>query len=365
MKNVRDAYTYSGTFDAELWYIYLFGRVPCKHEYEVKDGERIDFMKLKVSELQKHFNSTIIFRRYSYEVIDKSEIEKDDEVNFLELDPSYGGSLVFSADNKVVFMGANKLMIYYDQDDDYDKACNLLSVLYEEAPKEQPEEKKSKVGFIKCYNGDYYTDTYKIPEVDLDVSINYNDDFVHVDKDIREFLNNSNSGLVLLYGASGSGKTKYIQHLMTSEPNEYIVIPLSIAAQLDRPDLISFVTDHSDSVFILEDCEQLLEDREENSWNSAISTLLNLSDGIMGAATRIKLICTFNAPITRIDPALLRKGRCIAKYEFGPLVAEKVEKLNEHYNLGLTEFKDMTLAEAFNADSTDYSESKKEVKIGF
>ena len=79
MKNVRDAYTYSGTFDAELWYIYLFGTVPCRHEYEVKDGERIDFMKLKVSELQKHFNSTIIFRRYSYEVIDKSEIEKDDE----------------------------------------------------------------------------------------------------------------------------------------------------------------------------------------------------------------------------------------------------------------------------------------------
>lgn len=363
--NARECYTYSGTFDTELWYVQLFGKIPNRHEFEVRHNDvDIDFNNLNLEDIKKLFHPPFIFRRYSYTMIDNDPDENEDEI-IAELNENYGGSISFCADKKCVWIGASKIAIFYDSEESFDDIRELAKKIYDIAKKEEPEEKKSKVGFIKCYNGDYYTETYKLPETDLDVNVNYNEDFAPVHEDIVNFLKEDRSGLILAYGESGTGKTRYLQYLMNCVPKEYIVVPTSIASQLDRPELMSFVTDHSDSVFILEDCEQLLEDREESSWNNAISTILNLSDGLMGTATRIKIICTFNAPVNRIDPALLRKGRCIAKYEFKELTAERVEKLNEKYNLGITDIKPMTIAEAFNWDKTDYSSRDDVKKIGF
>ena len=368
MSNIRDVYTYSGTFDTELWYINIFNKVPCKHEHDIRHSDcPIDFNDFNLKEILDLFKEVKFIRRYSYTLIDvkPDEVEREDEINPYDLDENYGGAISFCADNKCIMITASKVTIYYDQSEDFVFIRDLAKKIYEMAKKEEPEEKKSKVGFIKCYNGDYYTDTYKLPEVDLDVHVNYNEDFYPIYEDVVDFLHEDKSGLVLFYGESGTGKTKMIQHLMSKVPKDYIIVPTSIASQLDRPELMSFVTDHSDSVFILEDCEQLLEDRQENSWNNAISTILNLSDGLMGQATRIKIICTFNAPISKIDPALLRKGRCIAKYEFKELTEDKVKLLNEKYELGIDDIKPMTIAEAFNYDKTDYSEKQKIKKIGF
>ena len=123
--------------------------------------------------------------------------------------------------------------------------------------------------------------------------------------------------------------------------------------------------DSANSVFILEDCEQVLMDRGVNMFNGAISNILNMSDGLLSDIMNIKFICTFNADIKTIDQALLRKGRYYAKYEFKELSEDKVQHLNEKYNLGISDIKPMTLAEIYNADKTEYSEKKKSRKIGF
>lgn len=363
--NARECYTYSGTFDTELWYVQLFGKIPNRHEFEVRHSDvDIDFNNLNFDDIKQLFRPPFLVRRYSYTMIDNDPDENTEEF-VSSLNEEYGGSISFCADGKCVWIGASKVAIFYDSSESLDDIKELAKKIYDIANKEQPEEKKSKVEFIKCYNGDYYTESYKLPETDLDVNVNYNEDFAPIHEDIVNFLKEDRSGLILAYGDSGTGKTRYIQYLMNCVPKDYILIPISIASQLDTPELMTFVTDHSDSVFILEDCEKLLESREENSWNNAISTILNLSDGLMGIATRIKIICTFNAPVSKIDSALLRKGRCIAKYEFKELTAERVAKLNEKYNLGITEIKPMTIAEAFNWNESDYSNKKNVKKIGF
>lgn len=149
-------------------------------------------------------------------------------------------------------------------------------------------------------------------------------------------------------------------------PKDYVIVPNSVASRLGDPDFISYITSCKDYVFILEDCEQLLMDREDNPWNNAITTILNMADGLLSDIVNIKFICTFNAAVDKIDPALLRKGRCFAKYEFKELCEEKVEKLNDKYNLGIKDIKPMTLAEVYNTEKTDYSEeNKSKKKIGF
>ena len=134
--------------------------------------------------------------------------------------------------------------------------------------------------------------------------------------------------LIILRGEKGTGKTSLIRHLISSVPKNYILVTNAVAEHLASPEFISFMLDHKDSVFILEDCEQILMKRVDGfGANGAIANILNMSDGLMSDIFNVKFICTFNAGIDKIDPALLRKGRCFANYEFKPLNVNKTKAL--------------------------------------
>lgn len=369
--NAHNVYTANANFDVELWYVEHFGEVPSKLDIQIKSEDHmLDPNELKWDHIKHLFDSEPTDTRYSDNIAlyneDKNENEDEEEsFSIFDLTDDKSNIVYFVVGHKVIRLTTALVSLFYnptiDTREDIEKLgkdiCNCI-------PKKEPEDLTAKVSLIKVYQGDYYTSSAEIERVDIDIKENYNDDFEPVYKDIKEFLNNRASGLVLLYGAYGSGKTNFIRYLCSTIPKEYIVVPESIACRLGDPDLISFITGHKDSVFILEDCEQLIEDRENNPFNGAISTILNMSDGLLSDIVNIKFICTFNAEISKVDPALLRKGRCAAKYEFKKLCADKVKVLNEKYNLGHSEIKDMTLAEVYNADATDYSDSE-EIKIGF
>jgi ATP-dependent 26S proteasome regulatory subunit len=78
----------------------------------------------------------------------------------------------------------------------------------------------------------------------------------------------------------------------------------------------------------------------------------------------IKIICTFNTDIEKVDKALLRKGRMIASYEFKPLSKEKANKLLSSWGYTPAD-KEMVLADLFNMDKKGFENSKNLKKIGF
>jgi ATP-dependent 26S proteasome regulatory subunit len=94
-----------------------------------------------------------------------------------------------------------------------------------------------------------------------------------------------------------------------------------------------------------------------------VSTLLQLTDGLFSDFLNIKIICTFNTNLDRIDKALLRKGRMIAKYNFTPLSPEKTaalaKKLGHEHVSG-----SMTLADIFSYDHQAFNKPTKR-SIGF
>ena len=67
----------------------------------------------------------------------------------------------------------------------------------------------------------------------------------------------------------------------------------------------------------MEDCEKALMNRDIG--NPIIDTILNLTDGIIGETFKLKFLCTINCPESKIDKALLRKGRLSLKYQFKEL----------------------------------------------
>lgn len=223
-------------------------------------------------------------------------------------------------------------------------------------PKNKEEPKEATIKFVCYADGQYYTTESRIRKISLDIKDNYNDDFIPVNEDVVKFLDQRESGLVILHGKRGTGKTNYIRSLCSSHPQNYIIITNEIAKYLVDPIFITFLINQKNSVLILEDCEEVLMDRGINKFGNAISGILNLSDGLMSDALNIKLICTFNTDVNNIDSALFRPGRCFAKYEFKELAKEKVDILNKKYDLNIKDIKPMTLAEIYNYGSSNYDD---------
>jgi ATP-dependent 26S proteasome regulatory subunit len=99
--------------------------------------------------------------------------------------------------------------------------------------------------------------------------------------------------------------------------------------------------------------------------DAGISNLLNLGDGLLGDALRLKIICTFNCDLSRIDEAILRKGRLAYRYEFGPLNVEKANKLFSILGINAKTDVPLSLAEIFNFEHDNQAENINRQSIGF
>ena len=173
----------------------------------------------------------------------------------------------------------------------------------------------------------------KVKEVpDFELERQYNDDFIRENNKICKFIEDADkSGLVILHGEKGTGKTTYIRNLISTHPDKkFVFVSPDLVSFLGTPAFTDFINTLNNHIIILEDCENAIRDRKITGANSAVSTLLNMTDGLLADDLGIKFICTFNADIQDIDPALLRKGRLICKYEFKPLTVEKTNALLEY-----------------------------------
>jgi hypothetical protein len=199
----------------------------------------------------------------------------------------------------------------------------------------------------------------------LCIEDNYNDDFKEIHQTIIKRLSKKNDkGLVLLHGKPGTGKTSYIRYLISTLKKDVIFLPPNMASTITNPDLISILIDNPNSILAIEDAENIVVDREKDG-HSPVTALLNISDGLLSDCLNIQVICSFNTDLSKIDNALLRKGRLIANYEFKELTTEKAQLLSR--KLGFKSIFDspMTLTAIYNQDEKDFQQRKSRTPIGF
>ncbi len=214
-------------------------------------------------------------------------------------------------------------------------------------------------------HGSFYAEDVNIENFSVDLQANYNEDFFEINDIINSSIEEESSGLILLHGKPGTGKTSYIKHLL-SKHNEvdFIFVQNDFVNELIKPDFITFLINHKNSILIIEDAEKVILSREKENSTSVVSTILQLTDGLFSDYLNIKIICTFNTDKKNIDEALLRKGRMVAFYEFKELEQPKADALLT--SLGAKpQGKELTLAEIFNIKTKEFGEINSTKKIGF
>jgi ATP-dependent 26S proteasome regulatory subunit len=209
----------------------------------------------------------------------------------------------------------------------------------------------------------------KVPKVNLE--LNYGKEFADdVYKKIVHKLKNNNKGLYMFHGEPGTGKSSFIKYLTTVVKKEFIFVPTSFIERfISDPDIFAILLRRKNCVLILEDAEKILISRDKED-NQLISTLLNISDGILSDILEASVILTYNCDETKIDKALKRKGRTMVDYKFNKLPLEDTKKLAEHLKIDVEKIKEpMTLSEIYNMEDenkfyTDESGDNKRI-IGF
>jgi ATP-dependent 26S proteasome regulatory subunit len=167
----------------------------------------------------------------------------------------------------------------------------------------------------------------------------------------------------LLHGLPGTGKTTYLRYLISKIKKRVLFVSPNVAADITSPDFIDLLVSNPNSVLIIEDAENVIMDRKING-SASVSNLLNISDGLLADFLNVQLICTFNNSLTLVDSALMRKGRLIAKYEFGKLGLEKSQRLSDHLGFNNNITRPMTIAEIANPNEKETVVERKEV-FGF
>jgi hypothetical protein len=224
---------------------------------------------------------------------------------------------------------------------------------------------------IKNQYGEYDFEPLNIKVPKTNIELNYGESFAKdIYKKIVHKLKNNNKGLYMFHGDPGTGKSSFIKHLTTVVKKEFIFIPTSFIEKfISDPDIFAILIRKKNAVLILEDAEKILISREKED-NQFISTLLNISDGILSDILEASVILTYNCDDTKIDKALKRKGRTMVDYKFNKLSVEESKKLAKHLKVDEEKVTGpMTLSEIYNMEDEnkfyDDEEQNNKKIIGF
>ena len=211
------------------------------------------------------------------------------------------------------------------------------------------------------------------------------------DRLCNEFNKSTPHGrLGIISGPPGTGKTWLLKGFVEqNQKNRIIILPSRLVGELDGPGLVSLIKEQHDDdcindedmikdredtaksegeiLFIVEDADECVVPRGVDNM-STISSLLNYTDGILGASLNLRVLLTTNADHLEFDRALMRPGRICCHIFIDALSPEHASEIYQRLTDKIKYYKDPTTlagvyADAFVGSYENYDVSSK--KLGF
>ena len=187
-----------------------------------------------------------------------------------------------------------------------------------------------------------------------ELALLYGDTFPAWEENLCSILRTPRPGLAIFRGPPGTGKTSFIRHLLwkLKATHRFYYVSPSDLCWLTSPKLVEFWAgegaDHrrTPRIIVMEDAEGLLEQRPDGQ-RACITDMLNVADGLLSDFLQMKLICTVNCPVERLDPAVVRSGRLLACRDFPRLSPAQATRIAAAHGLSIPSREDHSLAEIF------------------
>jgi hypothetical protein len=241
----------------------------------------------------------------------------------------------------------------YDEKNLLDFAATLKDLVLED-------KRDARIGVISTSGNDYDIKDFslegKVPDM-KHMDKHYGDGFEIFHNSLLKRIEHNTKGLILFHGEPGTGKTHYIRYMLAelAKINKTIIyFSPSMASAITQPAMMSFLStwiteNEKDCVILIEDAEPLLETRNSQNRSEGITNLLNMTDGILNDMLGVTVICTFNTDISKIDAALLRPERLMARKYFGRLSQLDVTELSKVVDIDVSQIDcPATLAEIYS-----------------
>ena len=223
-------------------------------------------------------------------------------------------------------------------------------------------ENQSHYSVAKFHGGGIYVKPSKVKVVGEEVKDNYNNDLPY--DSYFKFIESDDSGIAMLHGLPGTGKSYFLRYLINKYPNtKFIKVDKEVFDNADSETFSEFLDRYDKAVYIIEDSETIIRSRE-NGINDYMPTILNLTDGLESDEKTVKFIFTYNTSDVNVDEALKRKGRTKITYEFKELELDKVANLFKKFGITDKPNKKMRLCDIYHYKDANGNE-KKYTKIGF
>lgn len=171
-------------------------------------------------------------------------------------------------------------------------------------------------------------------------------------------IETSNSGLVLLHGSPGTGKSYLLRAMLSDIQGRTGIIcspPLSFLTDLGQ--IGQVLSTERKSIIILEDVGDILLEDGPSQYANITANLLNITEGLFSFMSDVVFVLTFNYEINKINPALQRPGRCLGRFEINALPHDHAQRL-VGFNIPMGDY---TLAEVYQMRKNG-PDSKKRVK---
>ena len=267
------------------------------------------------------------------------KVNKFTEIICLEIDDIINDKLLLKSTESIYisYIAVDKLTesavisditIYYSSSEDADEVNEIIKSVSEYQVIDDLEEGHN-LNVVSLSNNSIELEEIKYDDIDIDNIEEYYSKQTF--KDLSKWLKKSKkqqSGLSILYGKRGTGKSSAIKYLATKLDRNLIFVPNNLVdLTINSSDFSKFLRKHENPILILDDCEMIFNEFFTKS-NIIANNLMQLVDGLL--SNKLSIITIFNVEDkSEIDHNLIECNNLIDIIEFTDLSNSEANQLSE------------------------------------